>query len=132
MVSLMNKSSLLWIGDVLVIGLVTAIGFATHGTLQTAGWRFFTTFVPLTIAWWLVAFPAGLMQVSATRKLSDLWKPVWAGILTGPLAALLRSLWLGQAVVPVFTLVLTAVTSFGLLIWRCGFYLLTSRKSDHG
>lgn len=132
MVSLKYKTGLLWIGDACAIGLVTAIGFATHGTLQTAGWRFLTTFLPMIIAWWLVTLPAGLMQVAAIRKWSDLWKPVWAGLLAGPLAALLRSLWLGQAVVPVFALVLTAVASFGLLIWRAGFSLLIFHKSDHG
>ena len=47
--------ALLIVGDIITLVIVTVIGFASHGTLGSAGARMLTTFFPTAVAWFLVA-----------------------------------------------------------------------------
>jgi hypothetical protein len=51
----------LLVGDVLIAAILTLVGFASHNELGTAG-GLLTTFLPLLVAWLLVAPFAGLYQ----------------------------------------------------------------------
>ncbi|MEW5869276.1 MAG: DUF3054 domain-containing protein [Chloroflexota bacterium] len=115
-------------GDVLTLALVTVAGFATHGTAGTAGLRMLTTFVPLVIAWLLVAPHLGVFDPANLAAPRQLWRPAWAMLLAGPLAAWLRGVALGTAILPVFVLVLSGVSALSLLAWRGLYCWISLRK----
>ena len=122
---------ILWLGDVLTLAIVTAYGFATHGELAQAGTRMLTTFLPLLIAWLVVAGPGNLLQLTYVFQARHLWRPVWAMILAAPLAGLIRSWMLGnRPVIPVFILVLMGVSTAAILAWRAIFLFLFARKTQ--
>lgn len=108
-------------GDFLALGLVTAVGFASHGTLATAGSRMLSTLIPLIAAWAAAAPFLGAYNLERVVDLRQLWRPFWAMVLAGPLAAWLRGVWLGAPILPLFVLILTGVGVLGILIWRAAF-----------
>ena len=118
---------LLMIGDIFVILLVTVVGFISHGTITTAGTRIYTTFLPLTVAWFLVAPFMGAYDLSRASDYKQLWRPFWAMVVASPFAAWMRGIWLGTPVNLVFVFVLGGVGSIGILIWRGLFVLILSR-----
>jgi hypothetical protein len=123
-----NKRRLILIcGDVVVFGLVTLFGFSSHQTLGTAGARMLTTFIPLVLGWGLVAPFLGVYDQAGAGDWRQLWRPFWAMVLAGPMVGWLRGVWLGQAILPVFILVLGGISALAILAWRAGFWLVTSR-----
>jgi hypothetical protein len=115
-------------GDIITLAIVTLIGFASHGTADTAGSRMLTTFIPLVVAWFLVA---PFMQVYDTQNILDgrqLWRPLWAMILASPMAAWLRGLMLNSPILPVFVIILGGVSAVAILVWRGIFWLAATRK----
>lgn len=120
------QPGILLVGDVLTLALVTLFGFATHGTMTTAGGRMLTTFVPLLVAWLLVAPHLGAFNGALVGDWRQLWRPFWAMVLAAPLAAFLRGAWLNSPILPVFVVVLGGVSALGLLAWR-GLYALVIR-----
>lgn len=131
----MEKKSLTWLlaGDLFVFVLVTMAGFATHNTLTTAGARFFTTLLPLLIAWAAVAPFMGVYDENRLGQPAQLWRPVWAMVVAAPLAGWLRGLWLGTPVIPVFVAVLGGSAALAIILWR-GVYLfaVARKKVVHG
>ena len=111
-------SPVLLTGDTVTLAVVTIFGFATHGEAATAGLRMATTFLPLLVAWLLAAAPLDLLSPQAARRRPSLLRLLWAGLLAAPLAAWLRALWLGHAVVPIFVAVLGGVGAPALVAWR--------------
>ena len=114
-------------GDVLTLATVTLFGFANHGTLDTAGSRMLTTFLPLIVAWLLVAPHLRVFDAELAVDAPQLWRPFWAMILAAPLAAWLRGAWLDAPILPVFVLVLGGIAALATLVWRGVFWLLVSR-----
>ena len=131
----MRLSKVIWIliGDAIALVLVTVYGFATHETLGTAGTRLLTTFIPLLVAWLLIAPYLGVYQLSLVGEFRQLWRPFWAMVLAAPFAAWMRAAWLGTAILPVFVVVLGGVSALALLAWRFLYWLITTRmKRTHG
>ncbi len=125
----MNKRSLLILGDLLAIAIVTVIGFATHGKTDLAVLpRMLATFVPLSLAWFLTAPWLGLFDARITDSPRQLWRAPLAMLFAGPLAALLRAVWLNSVVIPVFGVVLTGSAGLGMLAWRALWLLLSRRR----
>jgi hypothetical protein len=130
----MDKSkqpSALWIliaGDLLVLLFVTIFGFATHGELGSAGLRVLTTFVPLVVAWALVAPHLGAFDLEKTSQSSQLWRPFWAMVLAGPWAAWMRGALLNAPIIPVFVVVLGGICALALLVWRFLFWAIYARR----
>lgn len=121
------------LGDGLAIGLVTLVGFASHNTLDTASARMLSTFLPLLVAWLLAAPLVDLYELQIARELRQLWRPLWAMVFAAPLAALLRGVWLGSPVLPVFVFILGGVSAVGLTIWRGIYAAAASRlRQSHG
>jgi len=116
----------LYAGDGVVLGLVTLVGFATHGELTSAGFRLLTTFIPLVIAWALIGPWLGVFNSRNILAVHEIWRPVLAMFLAAPMAAWLRGVWLDAPIDPVFVSVIGAVSAAGLLIWR-GIYLIVTR-----
>ena len=114
--------------DAVAIALVTFAGFACHGETDACIFpRCLLSFVPLTIAWFILAPLLGLYQPETTSNPKQLWRPALAMIFAAPLAALLRANILGSMVIPVFANVLAATSALGMVVWR-GIVILLNRK----
>ena len=120
---------ILFLGDFLTLGLVTLTGFATHNELMSAGARMLTTYVPLVAAWLMVGPVLGVYSNNNLRDWRNLWRPFWAMVLAGPMAALLRALILGTTIVPVFVIVLGGIAALAILAWRLIYWFIISRRS---
>ncbi|MEJ5223156.1 MAG: DUF3054 domain-containing protein [Anaerolineales bacterium] len=124
----MNKRTLLILGDLLAIAVVTFLGFATHNEADLDFLpRMAATFFPLAAAWFLTAPWLGLLDGRVTANPRQLWRPVVAMVLAGPLAAVLRAFWLGGVIIPIFVVVLSGTSGLGMLVWR-GLWLLLGRR----
>jgi hypothetical protein len=122
------KTRFLIAGDILAIGIVTFIGFATHGETDLAFLpRMLAAFLPLTFSWLLLAPPLGLFEPAITSNFKQLWRPAFAMLFAAPFAAVLRGLWLHAPLLPVFALVLASTSALGMVIWR-GLYAFLTRK----
>jgi hypothetical protein len=115
-------------GDIIALALVTIIGFASHGTADTAGSRMLTTFIPLIISWFLVAPHLDVFNLDRAKDARQLWRPPWAMILAGPLAAWIRGAWLGSPILPLFVVILGGVSALSLLAWRTLYVLFVNWK----
>ena len=123
------KKYILILGDILAIALVTFIGFATHD--ETGAFflpRMAVVFFPLILSWFLLAPALGLFQEQTIRDPKQLWLPVVAMVFAAPFAAVLRGLILNAPVIPIFAVVLSATSAFGMLVWR-GIYLFLNRRN---
>ena len=129
----MNKSILI-LGDLLAIALVTLIGFATHGEADVSFVpRMAAIYFPLSISWFLLAPSLGLFQPETTSHLKQLWRPVLAMIFAAPLAAVLRGFILNSPVIPVFAAVLAGTSALGMVVWRLIWWglLRTANTKEH-
>jgi len=115
----MNKKHGLFLGDVLAIAILTYIGFASHGEGNVSHIpRMGTTFFPVLVSWFLMAPWFGLFDQNLTTNFKPLWRVPLAMSFAAPLASILRSAMLGNAALPIFTLVLGLVFALGMLLWR--------------
>jgi hypothetical protein len=123
----MTKSrSVLILGDLLAIALVTVIGFATHGEAGVAFLpRMAAIFFPLTASWFVLAPALGLFQNEIVHNPPQLWRPALAAFFAASLAAVLRGFILNAPIIPIFAVVLAAVSAFGMILWRGLYWLLT-------
>ena len=125
----MNKYILI-LGDLLVIALVTIIGFATHGeTNLSAIPRMAAVFFPLTVSWFLLAPALGLFQPGTVSNPRQLWRPALGALFAVPLATILRGFLLNAPVIPIFATVLAATSAFGMVVWRTLYFLLARKAS---
>jgi hypothetical protein len=122
-----RKHIFLFLGDVIIFAIVTILGFASHDTLGTAGFRMLTTFVPVMLAWLLIAPHLSVYDINNVTRFRDIWRPPWAMVLAAPLAAFIRGAWLGTVIIPVFVVVLGGVNAIAILTWRVIFLLLISK-----
>jgi hypothetical protein len=114
-------------GDIITLAIVTIIGFASHGTADTAGSRMLTTFIPLVAAWLLIAPYLKVYDRNIVLEGSQLWRPLWAMVLATPMAAWLRGLMLSSPILPVFVVILGGVSAVAILIWRGLYWLVATR-----
>ncbi|HSL43062.1 MAG TPA: DUF3054 domain-containing protein [Anaerolineales bacterium] len=123
----MNKSILI-LGDILAIALLTLIGFATHGEADLAFLpRMAALFFPLSIAWFLLAPSLGLFRPEAISDPRQLWRPALAALFAAPLAAVLRGFLFNAPIIPIFAAVLAATSALGMVIWRAIYYFVRRR-----
>lgn len=119
-------------GDFLAILAVSMIGFLTHRESPFTP-RLFTTLLPLLLAWGLQAPWFGLYDARIYRSPKLVWRAGLALLLAAPLAALLRSYMLGQAlVVPVFVVALGISGAVGIVLWRLLYTWLSGRALQNG
>lgn len=119
---------LLIAGDLLALAIITLIGFASHGEATVAFLpRMLTTFVPLSLAWFVTAPWLGCFDPGRVGVPRQLWRPVLAMLMAAPLTGVLRAAWLGGVVLPLFVLILGASAALGMLVWR-SLYLLLIRR----
>ena len=121
--------SILVLGDLLAIAIVTLIGFATHGEADVSFLgRMAAFYVPLSISWLLLAPALGLFQVDKTSNIQQLWRPALAGLFAAPFAAMLRGFLLNAPIIPIFAAVLAATTALGMVLWRAVFLFWNRRR----
>lgn len=115
------------IGDVVVLVVLTIVGFVSHNELN-AGPRMLTTFVPSLVAWlwvspWFDLFDEATLYAPGRMA----WRTAWAWTLVGPLAVSLRAIWLNRVVLPVFLLVFTGANLVVFTLWRGAFAWFKAR-----
>jgi hypothetical protein len=117
-------------GDIVALALVTVIGFATHGEGDLSFLpRMLAAFIPLAIAWFLLSPGFGLFKREIITDLKQLWRPAFVMFFAGSFAVVLRGLILNAPIIPIFAVVLSATSAFGLLIWRILYFLFTSNRA---
>jgi len=114
-------------GDIITLVIVTLIGFASHGTADTAGSRMLTTFIPLVAAWLLISPHLKVYDGDTVLEGRQLWRPFWAMILAAPMAVFLRGLILNSPILPVFVIILGGVSAVAILAWRGLYWLVATR-----
>ncbi len=115
------------VGDVVLLALMTVVGFASHNELN-AGGRMLTTFVPTLVAWLWVAPWFGLFDETLLYTPGRIaWRTAWAWTLVGPLATLLRAIWLNSVVIPIFAVVFTTLNLLLFALWRAGYAWFKAR-----
>lgn len=124
----MSKNTFI-LGDLIAIALLTVIGFASHGEADASYLpRMAATFVPLAIGWFALAPALGLFEAGGVGNARQLWRPALAAFFAAQLAVVLRGLWLNAAVLPLFGVILGAVSALGMAAWRGIALWLAGRK----
>jgi hypothetical protein len=124
------KKHFLVLGDILAVAIVTLIGFTTHGEADLSFLpRMAALFFPFTIAWFVISPFLGLFQSETTSNPKQLWRPVLAMFFAAPLAVVVRGLILNAPIIPIFAVVLSTASAFGMLVWRGIYFLLNRNKS---
>jgi hypothetical protein len=124
-----NSKSTLITGDIIVLAVITIIGFVSHGETELSLVpRMLTTFIPLVVSWFLIAPWLGLFDAQITSKPKQLWQAPLAMLLAAPMTVILRATMLNTVALPLFTLILGGSAALGLLVWRAIWYLM-SKKS---
>ena len=122
---------ILFVGDAIVILLITIAGFISHGE-GSAVLRMLTTFLPLCVGWGFAATVLGLYETQLATDLRQAWRSIFAALLGVPLAAWLRGIWLNSPILPIFVGVLFAVTAVSLTFWRSIWALIIKGRVLHG
>lgn len=116
------------LGDLGALFIVTILGFYRHSELEPqSSARMLATFVPFTVAWFLIAPWLGLFEPARALDPRRSWVPALAAVFSAPLGAVLRGVWLGAPVLTVFVGVMAGVSAVVLGAWRLGYLLLVRR-----
>lgn len=116
-------------GDMLVLLAVTLAGFENHSS-SLAGGRWLTSFLPLVIAWGLVAPWLGNYQPKIWKQPYQAWRALLAMVLAAPLAGFLRALLLSGTVIPIFVMALGGVAALSMTAWRVIWALFAGREFE--
>lgn len=125
----MKNKTILIIGDIVAIAIVTIIGFATHGEANISFLpRMAAAYFPLIISWFAIAPWLGLFNSEIISDLKQLWRPALAIIFAGPLAVIVRGLILNAAIIPILAVILSTTSAFGMVVWRA-IYLIINHQA---
>ena len=117
------------LGDLITLAVITLLGFASHGELGPSFTpRILASFIPLCVGWYLLAPTIGLYDEARVSEASALWRPAFAMLFAGPLAALLRGIILNVLILPSFAVILTVTAAIGLTLWR-SIWLMIRRRT---
>jgi hypothetical protein len=124
----MNKKTILILGDILAIAILTLIGFATHGTTDMSYLpRMAAAFFPVLFAWFVLAPWFGLFDEQVNENYKLLWRVALVSLFAAPLATTLRAVWLGSTALPLFTFILGSSNALGMLVWRSIYISIAKR-----
>jgi len=115
------------IGDVVVLVLLTVVGFATHLTLDAFG-RMFATGITALLAWAAVAPFLGVYSPTVITDPRSIWRVAWAWLLAAPLATFLRGVVLTRDIPTTFVIVVILVNGFALVAWRIALGWMLARS----
>jgi hypothetical protein len=118
-----GKASLI-LGDVLAIAIVTVVGIVTH---RESGLEYLPlAFFPLVIIWLILAPWFDLFSLQVVSGLKTIWRPALAALFAAPLALVFCGLIL-NALLPIFAVVFTLTSAFGLVVWRPIYFLFIKK-----
>lgn len=111
------------VGDLVMILLFIWVGRGTHELPGSDILAWLKTATPFILAWFLIAPWFGLFWAKVSQNLSKLLpRLLLAWAIAGPVAAVLRALFLGrpipEGIIPVFVLVTTGIGFLFVLVWR--------------
>jgi asparagine N-glycosylation enzyme membrane subunit Stt3 len=120
---------ILVLGDAASLAVITAFGFAIHQEFEAVrSSRFLATYLSFLAAWLVTAAGLGALDPDRADDPRQLWRPAVAVLVATPIAAVLRSAWLGTPPVAVFILVMAAVSLVSLGLWRTAHLLVRRRR----
>ena len=126
----MSIQFFLVLGDVIVLALITVIGFASHGETGLSFLpRMLTTLIPLVVSWFLIAPWLGLFDAKITSETKQLWRPPLAMLLAAPMTSILRATLLNGVALPLFTLILGGSAALGVFVWRSVWSWINQHRS---
>lgn len=124
----MNKKTILIFGDVLVLAILTVIGFATHGETNTSYLpRMAAAFVPVTFAWFVLAPWFDLFDEGVIADPKNFWRILLVMLFVSPTAVILRGAWLNAPVLPLFAFIFGGSNAMGMIVWRWIYIFLAKR-----
>jgi hypothetical protein len=127
----MNKKTILILGDISTIAILTIIGFVTHGETESADLpRMGSSFLLVAGAWFILAPWFGLFDEQGRINPKLLWRIPLAVLFVAPLVVILRAAILGGLANPIFVFVLGSTNALGLILWR-GIYVFITRRSPN-
>ncbi len=124
----MKKKTILIIGDIIFLAILTIIGFATHGE---TGFSFLprmgVIWLPMLFGWFVLSPWIGLSDEQVIANPKNLWRIILVMLFVAPLAATVRAAFLGAAMLPLFPLILGGSNAIGMMVWRW-IYILIARR----
>jgi hypothetical protein len=107
------------LGDILSLAVVTILGFVTHGEGGPEYLpRMAAAFLPLMVAWLILAPWFELFDLQKVFNLKMAGRMTLAVVFAAPLALVFRGLFLNAPIIPIFAVVFTLTSAFGLAVWR--------------
>ena len=122
--------SVILIGDLIVLLLVTLLGYVTHQAMAVADDRLWATWLPWTAAWLLVAPHLGAFDLQLMKDPRQLWRPFWAMVLASPMGGMLRGFWLDRPVIPLFIVVFGGLAALSIAAWRAAYWVFFTRRQS--
>ncbi len=117
-------------GDIIVIAILTFVGFATHGEADVSFLpRMGAAFFPVLVSWFLLAPWFGLFDEQVTTNPKSLWRIPLAMLAVAPLAVILRAAILNAAALPLFALIFGSTNALGMIVWRAVYLFATKRTA---
>ncbi|GBD83861.1 hypothetical protein BMS3Abin02_00244 [bacterium BMS3Abin02] len=105
------------IGDGIVLGVLSVVGFAMHETMTESS-RLLVTVLSFLVAWAWIAPWFGVFGDDVLTDPRRVWRVLLAWVAAAPFGVVLRAFLLGLTVSPIFVIVMTVVTGVGLIVWR--------------
>ncbi len=125
----MNKKTILILGDIISLAILTVIGFATHGE---TGFSFLprmgVIWLPMLFGWFVLSPWFGLSDEQVIISPRNLWRIILVMLFVAPLAATIRAALLGAAMLPLFPLILGGSNAIGMMVWRW-IYIFIARRA---
>ena len=113
------KATILIAGDLAAMLVITLIGFATHGEVQSSALgRMAVLFFPLAASWFLLAPWFGLFRPEVAGDIRQVWRPGLAMIFAAPAALVVRAMLLNSVLLWLFGVILTGTCALGMMLWR--------------
>ena len=126
----MNTKSILILGDIITLAILTIIGFATHSETGLSFLsRMAATFVPMAFGWFVLGPWLGMFDDAVVTAPKNLLRIPLAMLFVTPLAVILRAAWLNSAGLPIFALALGGANTIGMLVWR-GLYIFIAKRMN--
>jgi hypothetical protein len=126
----MKNKTILICGDILALAVVTIAGFVTHGegSLEYLP-RMAAAFFPLAASWLILAPWFELFDPQISLNVKMFGRIALAVVFAAPLALVVRGLLLHAPILPIFAVVFTLTSTFGLILWRAIYSLFTRRQA---
>lgn len=125
----MTKKTILILGDIISLAILTVIGFATHGE---TGFSFLprmgVIWLPMLFGWFVLSPWFGLSDEQVIISPRNLWRIILVMLFVAPLAATVRAALLGAAMLPLFPLILGGSNAIGMMVWRW-IYIFIARRA---